>query len=321
MIAHVRLKRLTDTAMANVDTQNGVPATANNVRTGHAKDGPSSSPGLAPPAYTAIDENHNQPNEAQVLEQSRDAREAEADITWAFTKLQIKSSTDGFPTPETSLAHLKLLEAFYSLKDEVAYTDGAFGLFDSRAPGTEESVAGDMEATKKRLGALAQIREKRWALYFVRAVDRFEVWWTKVLVPRDIAHAERLDPKLRVGRLTTTEIEDLRCWDNFVNNPTVAQQKWQWTRDMLPPLGKFAIFASMLEIADEPQMCSWSGILSCSTHATILRTACALAFKILGMPGCLGKLLTTLSMITSTMRRLTRRKSHGLQRLIVHGTT
>ncbi|KFY18510.1 hypothetical protein V491_04767, partial [Pseudogymnoascus sp. VKM F-3775] len=232
--------------MAYMNTQNGVPGTANNVQTGHAKDGRSSSPGLAPPAYTAIDDNNNQPNEAQVLEQSSDSRAAEADITWAFTKLQIRSSTDGFPTPETSLAHLKLLEAFYSLKDEVAYSDGAFGLFDSRAPGTEESVAGDMEATKRRLEALAQIREKRWALYVVRAVDRFEVWWTKVLVPRDIAHAERFNPKLRVGRLKTTDIEDVGCWNNFVNNPTVAQLKWEWTRDMLPPLDVLMVWHSFM---------------------------------------------------------------------------
>lgn len=229
--------------MANMNTRNDVLATANNVQSGHTEDGFSNPPSLAPPTYTAIDNNHNQPIEAHVLEESDGAGAAEGDIMWAFSKLQIKPSTDGFPTAETSLAHLKLLEAFCSIKDEVAYTDGAFGLFDSRAPGTEESVAGDGEATQRRLEALAQIREKRWALYVVRAVDRFEVWWTKVLVPRDIAHAERFDPKLRVGRLKTTDIEDVKCWNNFVDNPTVAQLKWKWTRDMLPPLGKFDIFA------------------------------------------------------------------------------
>jgi hypothetical protein len=169
---------------------------------------------------------------------------AEPDIAWAFSNLKIKDSANGFPTPEATLGHLKLLEAFYALKDEVAYTDGAFGLFDCRAPGTEESVAGDQPATIRRLEALAQIREKRWALYVARAADRFESWWTKVLTVMDKAFCNSLGPSLGVMRLRTSDLSNLTSWNKFVDEPALNNVakgrkplKWVWTRDMLPPLG------------------------------------------------------------------------------------
>jgi len=198
-----------------------------------------------PPSYTVADVNPNNLTQDQMIEMARNEKEADvvidSDITWAFSQLDIKADKDGFPTSEHCLAHLKLLEAFYALKDEVAYTDGAFSIFDSRAPGTEESVAGNEQATRKRLEALAQIREKRWALFVARAVDRFEVWWTKMLAPMDEAASR--DPGIGagvLGRLTTAVMTTPQAFENFVDSSKfgIQSKEWTWTADMLPPLGE-----------------------------------------------------------------------------------
>ncbi|KFY69588.1 hypothetical protein V496_00103 [Pseudogymnoascus sp. VKM F-4515 (FW-2607)] len=226
-----------------------------NVQNGQAHD----SVAQAPPIYTPTNDNPTNLTEAEMMTAAAGngnaAPGAQPDIAWAFSNLKIKESANGLPTPEETLGHLKLLEAFYALKDEVAYTDGAFGLFDCRAPGTEESVAGDQPATIKRLEALAQIREKRWALYVARAADRFESWWTKVLTPMDKAFCNSLGPSLGVSRLRTSDLSNLQMWNKFVNEPALNKYvndlgwkpvKWVWTRDMLPPLDVLMVWHSFM---------------------------------------------------------------------------
>lgn len=141
----------------------------------------------------------------------------------AFSSLNIAATPKDFPDVDLCMAHLKLLEALFRLKEEVGYTDGTFELWDSRAPGTEESVAGDEAATKARMEALSKIREKRWALYVARAVDRFEVWWIKVLCAREGA-----------SKLTLNDMMNSK----FGTWP-VEGRALHWTQDMLPPLGMF----------------------------------------------------------------------------------
>lgn len=65
-------------------------------------------------------------------------------------------------TPDQCAAHLKLLAALADLRDSVANNDGLFGLYDSSADGFNDSPN----------EARARIREKRWAVYTARAVDR-----------------------------------------------------------------------------------------------------------------------------------------------------
>lgn len=89
-----------------------------------------------------------------------------ASITAAFDSLQLSNAPPIFPTAETCLAHLKLLYAFRNLKDDVGYTDGLWGIKDP------DPAAGVPDA---RL--LSRLREKRWAIYLARAVDRYEAWW------------------------------------------------------------------------------------------------------------------------------------------------
>lgn len=236
----------------NSQTAASSQAAGSNVQIGQANGVRPVSIPQAPPTYTTVNDNPTSLTETEMMNAAavngNGAAAAEPDIAWAFSNLKIKESANGFPTPEATLGHLKLLEAFYALKDEVAYTDGAFGLFDSRAPGTEESVAGDQPATIKRLEALAQIREKRWALYVTRAADRFESWWTKVLTVMDKVFCNSLGPSLGVMRLRTSDLSNLNSWNKFVNEPALDKfvndpvlgwkpLKWVWTRDMLPPLG------------------------------------------------------------------------------------
>ncbi|KFY23177.1 hypothetical protein V493_06031 [Pseudogymnoascus sp. VKM F-4281 (FW-2241)] len=235
------------------------PQTAgNNAQNGQANGVRPNSAGQAPPIYTPTNDNPTNLTEAEMLSAAAGhGNAAEPDIAWAFSNLKIKEGANGFPTPEQTLGHLKLLEAFYALKDEVAYTDGAFGLFDCRAPGTEESVAGDQPATIKRLEALAQIREKRWALYVARAADRFESWWTRVLMPMDKVFCNSLGLSRGVSRLRTYDLSDITSWNKFVDDPELNKFvnhsatgwkpiRWVWTRDMLPPLDVLMVWHSFM---------------------------------------------------------------------------
>lgn len=164
-----------------------------------------------PPGYSAMD-----PLPEVAIEQ----------LNAGFKNLKIAAFPQAFPDADLCLAHLKLLEAFHSLKEEVGYTDGAFDLWDTRAPGSEESVAGDETATKVRKEALSKIREKRWALYVARAVDRFESWWMNVLTPR-----ESQPIRLRTVDMIKPSFEEFP----YVGTPQM------YTTAMLPPLGKYTI--------------------------------------------------------------------------------
>lgn len=143
------------------------------------------------------------------------------EINASFSNLQIGDIPMNFPDTNLCLAHLKLLEAFFILKQEVGYTDGAFDIWDSRAPGTDESVAHDEVARNTRKEALSKIREKRWALYVARAVHRFEFWWMKVLCQYEES------VMLTEGAMRSKEFQD------FPGAGSVQR----WNTSMLPPLG------------------------------------------------------------------------------------
>lgn len=143
------------------------------------------------------------------------------EINASFSNLRIGDVPRPFPDADLCLAHLKLLEALFILKQEVGYTDGAFDIWDSRAPGTVESVANDERARHMRLEALSKIREKRWALYVARAVRRFEIWWMKVLCTYEQS-------------VMLTEIA--MQYQEFQDFPAAGIIQ-RWNTSMLPPLG------------------------------------------------------------------------------------
>ena len=117
------------------------------------------------------------------------AEQAHTDLTAAFSHLDL-STTAELPTPDQCLAHLKLLEAFYALRQQIETLDGVFGIEDAFSP----YPAGTSEHTK----VASTIRQKRWAVFVSRAVARFERWWTFAIQPG----AQRLKTDQMVDQLT-----------------------------------------------------------------------------------------------------------------------
>jgi hypothetical protein len=144
------------------------------------------------------------------------------DLTPLFSSLVI-SANPGVPTPDTCLVHLKLLHAIQALKVDVAYHDGLWDIWDATIEGAaltypgSGSNASSAEEYHKEL--LSNTREKRWALYVARAVDRYEDWWKSMglnhLVEKDMERANSIQ------------------YDDF----TLGSGRLQWTEEMLPPLG------------------------------------------------------------------------------------
>lgn len=156
----------------------------------------------------------------------------EPDVAAAFANLKLSNETAD-PDADTCLAHLKLLFAIQNMKEEVGYTDGLWGIWDSRADTDElDELVGDDEqisiAVKdskdpdaRKLIALSKLREKRWALFVARAVDRYESWWASL--PNN-------------GALTESDMEMPISLKHagFVNDQGTSIV---WRKKMLPPLG------------------------------------------------------------------------------------
>jgi hypothetical protein len=147
------------------------------------------------------------------------------EISASFANLTVEDHPKNFPDTNIALAHLKLLEAFFVLKQEIGYTDGAFDLWDSRVPSAPEGKEEDPQAKNTRLEALSKIREKRWALYVARAAHRFETWWTSMLCTYENSQMLRQED-MRTAMFTR--------W-------TGEGKVQKWTPAMMPPLGMFLV--------------------------------------------------------------------------------
>ncbi|KAH8682222.1 hypothetical protein BX600DRAFT_37569 [Xylariales sp. PMI_506] len=184
--------------------------------------------GAAPPAYALVADQPPPPQHAEKLSPEELAR-----LNSAFSSLTIPDVVSKV-NEDTCLAHLKLLSAFCSLKEDVGYTDGLWEIYDSRAS------KADLESTQKNADPaliLAKLREKRWALYVARAVDRYEAWWNSF--PSDPLKQE-----------------------DYMNNPTKYEgftksaTSTTWTAQMLPPLDVLMVWhAHMLNPRDYLEDC------------------------------------------------------------------
>ncbi|KAI1262938.1 hypothetical protein F5Y18DRAFT_146629 [Xylariaceae sp. FL1019] len=119
----------------------------------------------APPTYNKVPSTNLSPKEIDQLNA-------------AFTSLDLPEDVETV-TADTGLAHLKLLFAFQNLKEAMGYADGLWDIYDSRVLLADKDTADkDEKATALIQSQLALLREKRWALYVARAVDRYEAWWS-----------------------------------------------------------------------------------------------------------------------------------------------
>ncbi|KNG84210.1 hypothetical protein ANOM_007015 [Aspergillus nomiae NRRL 13137] len=74
-------------------------------------------------------------------------------------------------TQDQCIAHLKFLAALADLRDNITNINGLFNINDP-----DPDVFG---ATTHE--AFARVKEKRWAVYTARAVDRYTTWWQKCI--------------------------------------------------------------------------------------------------------------------------------------------
>lgn len=134
-----------------------------------------------------------------------------SDLTAAFSSLNLNLASRT-PTPDQCIAHLKLLEVFHQLREDVATTDGLFGINDSLVPPNESET--------HHAEILRRIREKRWAVYVARAAARFEKWWQTSVEPGAVM-------------IRQTELNGTL--------PLAVGEKgghsWRISREHLPPLG------------------------------------------------------------------------------------
>lgn len=115
-------------------------------------------------------------------------------------------------TTDECAAHLKFLGALADLRDSVATHNGLFGINDSSADKFPDFTN----------DARARIREKRWAVYTARAVERYSAWWNTL-------------PDY--GNRPTIETIQTREYDRL----TVCETQVLWDESYMPPLGKWLL--------------------------------------------------------------------------------
>lgn len=167
---------------------------------------------------------------------------AHVDITAAFSTLSLQDPPH-HPDVDTCLAHLKLLFALQSLKEDVGYTDGLWNIWDSRAdPAGLDFGANEIPASLseglEHLGLdgqkrtpedyekikLSKTREKRWALYVARAVDRYEAWWSTF-------------PSVMLQE------DDMKFGSGAPYHGFVKEKRYtKWFESMLPPLDVLMVY-------------------------------------------------------------------------------
>lgn len=138
-----------------------------------------------------------------------------SDLTTTFSELNLASETSD-PTTDRCIAHLKLLEAFHQLREDIATTDGLFGIKDCWVP-TDLS-------RQEQAAVLLKIREKRWAIFVAKAASRFEAWWKKSILPSS----------------KMLQQFDIRCGTWKREDAERGEEVLPFVPDILPPLGKFA---------------------------------------------------------------------------------
>lgn len=112
-------------------------------------------------------------------------------------------------TRDECAAHLKFLAALADLRESVSTQDGLFGLYDEDAN----------DYTHHQNENLSRIREKRWAVFTTRAVDRYSTWWQQSITSSEAR--------------PTLETLRGRNYSEIINCASTLK----WSQESMPPLG------------------------------------------------------------------------------------
>lgn len=129
----------------------------------------------------------------------------------SLQKPEEREPSSYLPTTDQCVIHLKLLACFYKLRMQISGRDNLFGYPD---------VVVTNEETKK---FQASIREKRWEVYVVRAVERFTRWWQTLYNSRLGRFEEEI-----TGHNAVRKAQE---FEKALDSGTV------FTIDAMPPLG------------------------------------------------------------------------------------
>lgn len=172
----------------------------------------------------AANEKNKMPDEAAMRQSAppsySDAAAVEMppDLSTRLINLQLDSRPLK-PTVDQCIAHLKLLQAFHNLRQEIGTNEGLFGIRSCSVPGPPD---------EKNLEIGVRPREKRWAIYVTRAEDRFRKWIETV--PR----TSKGKPSKWLTCRTYLTNKDI------VKLPAEAVPLFGFNVDDLPPLGTSA---------------------------------------------------------------------------------
>lgn len=166
----------------------------------------------------------------------------------SFSSLLITPRTE--LDADSCLVHLKLLACFGTLKQRIGKQDGLWEIYDSRALNASGS---------NTAAVLALLREKRWAIYLARAVDRYETWF-KALGEQDMKGAgpRRIRENDMYNRKKEVEInqEAKEAYLGFVE----GKGGMGWGEKGLPPLDVLMVWhAHMLNPRSYLQDCMRCG--------------------------------------------------------------
>jgi hypothetical protein len=203
-----------------------------------------------PPSYTVAQENDAisslSPNNAP-------SRSVYMDATFANLQLDNKPHK---ADANQCLAHLKLLFAFHNMKEDIGYNDGIWGLWNTRAnaeptppvdsKGLETSnCSSERDPSKtdeQKQALLSHVREKWWAVFVARAVDRYSAWWNTL-----------------TRNLSLTESAIEKCASPTYGKFPESGGSSYWTQSMLPPLGMYQKLYLLMEVVEQTaRMCSQS---------------------------------------------------------------
>lgn len=156
------------------------------------------------------------------------------DYTAGFATLRLvdEPSLD-IPQFNEAIAHLKVLECFYRLKQHIGSTNGLFGIDNAKIVDIARICSLSNGETANDL--LPKLAEKRWAIYVSRAVDRFHAWVSAIApsehlptiaeIERDgpaglITHPSYVKDKMApIERANMPPVDVLMVWHAYVLNP------------------------------------------------------------------------------------------------------